>query len=224
MATTQKTPKMNPIVQALEARGAGKLVKLMAFVGDTKDGRVRLYPRLGGAVWVEVPVKDILHVEDADTPVEPSLVFLSTEAKMEAGASINADQAKALEAGGCQCGSNEITARAAVHLVDGSTGLALDPAFGIFFDPLWYWKHPELAVPRIPVPRLGPGSGWPGRPPWLPPIDSTECNLAAARCFGRCSHLTDEADAKRCYKMCSNALMDCVGLGDGPTPYGWTWR
>jgi hypothetical protein len=120
----QVNPAINPLVQELLAEGGGKVLRLGGFVGQTRDGYVRLYADLSLRKYIEIAKADIVRVtETPDNPEQPSIVYfkITAELKYVQEASFRADQAVAAMVSTCRgCGGqNNATGIAAAQQTGG---------------------------------------------------------------------------------------------------------
>jgi hypothetical protein len=80
----QVNPAINPLVQELLAEGGGKVLRLGGFVGQTRDGYVRLYADLSLRKYIEIAKADIVRVtETPDNPEQPSIVYFKITRRTE---------------------------------------------------------------------------------------------------------------------------------------------
>ena len=97
-------PALNPLVEDLLAQGAGKVLTLGGYVGQTSDDHIRLYADLSLRKYVEIAQADIIRiVETRDRPEQPTIVYfkITAEVKYVQEASFKADQAVAAMAAAC---------------------------------------------------------------------------------------------------------------------------
>lgn len=103
------SPAPNPLVQDLLAEGAGKVLMIGGFFGQTRDDHIRLYADLSLRKYIEIAKADIVRVvETPDKPEQPSIVYfkITAELKYVQEASFRAEQAVAAWVSKCGCGAH----------------------------------------------------------------------------------------------------------------------